>query len=172
MEIQIIEVSGNDLNMLQEISRRTFFQAFAGVNTPGNMQFFLDHHYSKEKLSEELLNPDSQFYFATLDHEPVGYLKLNQRNAQTVLPNDQGLEIERIYMDSDSKGMGIGKLFIRKTIEFAHASRVKFIWLGVWEHNTSAIHFYEKNGFEIYGSHIFKLGDDDQTDLLMRRMIF
>ena len=39
------------------------------------------------------------------------------------------------------------------------------------EHNEPAIRFYEKNGFVKYSNHIFKLGDDDQTDLLLKKIL-
>ena len=42
---------------------------------------------------------DSRFFFAKNNEQILGYLKINQGDAQTVLPNDQGLEIERIYVD-------------------------------------------------------------------------
>ena len=44
---------------------------------------------------------------------------------------------------------------------------MKLIWLGVWEHNVSAIRFYERNQFQLFGKHSFILGSDEQTDLLM-----
>jgi GNAT superfamily N-acetyltransferase len=56
-------------------------------------------------------------------------------------------------------------------IEVAKENSVKFIWLGVWEHNPRAIRFYEKNQFVVFDKHIFMLGDDAQTDLMMRREI-
>jgi ribosomal protein S18 acetylase RimI-like enzyme len=92
-------------------------------------------------------------------------------SAQTVLPNDQAVEIERIYVDRPFKGIGIGKIFISKALEIAFTLEAKYLWLGVWEHNESAIRFYEKNGFEEYSKHIFKLGDDDQTDLLFKKIL-
>ncbi|WP_409516693.1 hypothetical protein [Empedobacter sp.] len=36
------------------------------------------------------------------------------------------------------------------------------------EKNISAINFYLKNGFEKFDQHIFRLGDDEQIDYLMR----
>ena len=38
----------------------------------------------------------------------------------------------------------------------------------VWEQNPRAIRFYEKNGFVSFDKHIFKLGDDKQTDIMMK----
>lgn len=43
------------------------------------------------------------------------------------------------------------------------------VWLGVWEHNPCALAFYRKWQFEVAGEHVFRLGDDPQRDLLMRR---
>ena len=39
---------------------------------------------------------------------------------------------------------------------------------GVWDQNVNAIKFYERNGFRPFNTHSFVLGDDDQTDILMR----
>jgi ribosomal protein S18 acetylase RimI-like enzyme len=39
----------------------------------------------------------------------------------------------------------------------------------VWEHNERALEFYRKWGFEKYGQHVFMLGNDAQTDLLMKK---
>ena len=167
-EIEISEVLPEDLLTLQEISRQTFQQSFAAMNTEENMKYFLEHHYSEEKLLSEILNPDSRFFFAKTKNTIVGYLKINRKGAQTVLPNDDGLEVERIYIDEAFKGQGVGRLFIDKTIESAIKFKAAYIWLGVWEHNRRAIHFYEKIGFIPYSSHIFKLGDDEQTDLLLK----
>ena len=48
---------------------------------------------------------------------------------------------------------------------------LKYIWLGVWQENPKAIQFYTKNGFEVFDQHVFKLGDEEQTDFLMRLFI-
>jgi hypothetical protein len=31
--------------------------------------------------------------------------------------------------------------------------------------------FYKKNGFEKFGQHIFRLGDDEQTDIMMKKAL-
>lgn len=170
-QIQIVEVVLTDLPILQEISKRTFYDSFAALNTAENMKFHLDNYFTSEKLTAEILNPDSKFFFAVYKGTTVGYLKINKGGAQTVLPNDQAVEIERIYVDRQFKGMGIGKMFMSKASEIANETRAKYVWLGVWEHNEPAIRFYEKNGFEKYSKHIFKLGDDDQTDLLLKKIL-
>lgn len=48
---------------------------------------------------------------------------------------------------------------------------MRTIWLGVWEQNTAAIAFYERQGFERFGEHVFRIGNDDQTDYLLARVL-
>jgi ribosomal protein S18 acetylase RimI-like enzyme len=56
-------------------------------------------------------------------------------------------------------------------MDMAAEKRLDYIWLGVWEHNYNARGFYEHNGFKVFGSHEFLLGDDRQTDLLMKKSL-
>ena len=58
-----------------------------------------------------------------------------------------------------------------KAIEVAKLKNSDFVWLGVWEENPRAISFYKKNGFVEFDKHIFKLGNDEQTDIMMKLKI-
>lgn len=170
-EISIKKIGTEELDTLQSISRNTFYNAFAKDNTEANMNMYMDNAFSKESLLEELSNPESQFYFALLNDEVVGYLKLNSGSAQGDLLDENGLEISRIYIEEKYQGRQIGKKLIDKTLEIAKQKKVDFIWLGVWEKNDGAIRFYERNGFVKFSTHHFMLGDDQQTDILMKFII-
>jgi diamine N-acetyltransferase len=47
----------------------------------------------------------------------------------------------------------------------------RFVWLGVWEKNLAAISFYEKRGFHKMGSHSFRMGDEIQNDVIMKKEV-
>jgi ribosomal protein S18 acetylase RimI-like enzyme len=121
-----------------------------------------------EKLTAELNDPNSEFLFAMRNDEVAGYLKINYGASQTDVKDDQSLEIERIYVLENFKGKGIGKSLYAKATEIAYGKNLDYIWLGVWEENHNALSFYRKLGFAEFGRHIFKLGDDKQTDIMMR----
>ncbi len=59
-------------------------------------------------------------------------------------------------------------MLYEKAIQIAMNTDVEYVWLGVWEENPRAISFYKKNGFIEFDRHIFRLGNDEQTDLMMR----
>lgn len=160
-----------DLKELLIVAQHTFYDTFAKVNTEENMKIYLAEHFTFEKLSSEFYNPDSEFYIATLNDRIIGYLKINFGPAQTESDQNNTIEIERIYVLKEFQGHNIGKLLLAKTVEAAQQKKIDFIWLGVWEKNVKAISFYKKNGFTESGKHLFKLGAEEQTDIIMKKNI-
>lgn len=171
LEVNIRKVSIDELESLQQISRTTFAETFSVHNSEENMRNYLHDNLSLEKLGEEIKNPESSFYFAEMEGDLIGYMKLNIGSAQNEWKEDTGLEIERIYVLKKNHGQKIGQLLFEKAISIAGSMEMKYVWLGVWEKNERAIAFYSKNGFTTVDHHFFKLGDDVQRDLLMKRSL-
>ncbi len=169
--IIVQKVTPQEIDLLQQIGRQTFFETFSAGNTEENMNKYLEEGFSKEKLAAELADPNALFYFAWLDQKVVGYLKLNFGASQTELKDDKAVEIERIYVVKDFHGKRVGQLLYEKALEVAREAKASWVWLGVWEENPRAISFYKKNGFVEFDKHIFKLGDDEQTDLMMKLLL-
>ena len=150
------------------ISRQTFKETFADDNTEENMQKYLSEGFSIGKLTTEITNPNSEFYLASSTNKTIGYLKINSGQSQTELKDSSSIEIERIYVLNKFHGKNLGQLLYNKALEIAHQKNVEYIWLGVWEKNPRAIRFYKKNGFVEFDKHVFILGDDEQTDIMMK----
>lgn len=166
--ININPIGQGDIERLQVIGRLTFSETFSEHNSAENMAKYLEEAYSNEKLISELKDPNAVFYFAELDNEVIGYLKLNFGTSQTELKDNKAVEIERIYVAKAFHGKKVGQLLYDKAIEVAKEKTADYVWLGVWEENKRAIQFYKKNGFIEFDKHIFMLGDDAQTDLMMK----
>ena len=166
--LEIKKATAKDLKALQFIGRQTFSETFAEVNSEENMIKYLDESFASEKLTKELNNPSSYFYLAVLDEKVIGYLKLNMGGSQTELKDNDALEIERIYVLKEFHGKKVGQLLFDKAIAIAKAQQVAYVWLGVWEENKRALQFYTKNGFVEFDQHVFVLGDEAQTDIMMK----
>ena len=166
--IEIIKLSINEIYQLQEISKQTFSETFFDGNTEENMEKYLEEAFSIEKLTMELNDNNTEFYFAKIDDKIIGYIKLNFGQSQTELQDDKGLEIERIYVLKEFHGKKAGQILYDQALKIAKHKKSDFVWLGVWEENTRAINFYKKNGFVEFNKHIFQLGNDAQTDIMMK----
>jgi diamine N-acetyltransferase len=166
--LKIKKVTLNDITQLQNIARQTFYETFIAVNTEENVNKYLDESFSEAKLTAELIDRNSEFYFAAINYNIIGYLKVNFGPSQTELKDDKAMEIERIYVLQEFHGKKAGQLLFDKAVEIAVRKNAEYIWLGVWEKNIRAITFYRKNGFFAFDKHTFKLGDERQTDLMMK----
>ena len=165
---EIYDVIIDDIDALKAISIQTFTETFAEQNSEADMQTYISEKLSIEKLSQELNSPYSGFYFLKSGETVLAYLKLNTGQAQTEKHHNNSLEIERIYVLKEYHSKGIGQLLLNRAIDIAKVNANNYIWLGVWEENHRAISFYVKNGFKTIDKHVFKLGDDEQTDLIMK----
>ena len=167
MKCSFRAVTPNDAELLRQISIRTFRQSYEHLNTPENFRSYLNEAFQIQKLKDEINNPESTFYFVENSQGVLGYLKINIGDSQTENRSEECLEVERLYLDQTHQGQGIGSEMMHFIFEIAKSKQKSRVWLGVWERNPDAIEFYSKVGFHKSGSHIFKFGDEDQTDIIM-----
>jgi ribosomal protein S18 acetylase RimI-like enzyme len=168
MNVKFNIVTISDLQTLRDISYHTYHDTFLQITTPEIMEAYLTSAFNPEKLTSELHDPNSTFFFLYKDDVLVGYLKVNENESQNDLKDQDSLELERVYVKSEFHGQGFGKMLIDKGVVIAKQKKKKFAWLGVWENNTKAIAFYEKMGFHKTTTHDFYMGNDRQTDYIMK----
>lgn len=167
----IKECNLEDIENIRYISEKTFCETFAGENTKEDMESYIKENLSYEKIENEVNNTNSKFYLVFSNNEIAAYMKVNFDKAQTEEGHNNTLEVQRIYVLKEYKNKSIGKKLMNKAIEVAKKNNLEYIWLGVWEKNINAIRFYEKQGFVKFDTHIFKLGEDEQVDNLMKLML-
>jgi ribosomal protein S18 acetylase RimI-like enzyme len=161
--------SKEDAALIADLSRQTFYDAFASQNTKENMDRFMNEQFTREALMNEVGAEGNIFLLAFMNDEVAGYARMREGEKRSEFGNKSSIEIARIYATQNTIGKGIGSALMQKCIDIAGEMKKDIIWLGVWEHNQQAIHFYTKWGFEKFGDHIFPLGDDLQTDWLMKK---
>jgi ribosomal protein S18 acetylase RimI-like enzyme len=133
------------------------------------MDAYLAEAFDLEKIRMELETPQSEFHFLYADRKLAGYIKINDVPAQTDINDPNSMELERIYIKSEFKRLGLGTVLIQYAEEIAISRGKAYIWLGVWEKNHRAIAFYERMGYEEFDRHTFRMGDELQSDLVMRK---
>ena len=166
--LSIYQIGIDHLHSLREIAIRTFDETFASTNSRENMEDYNARCFNDQVLKKELQDPESWWYFIEYEHELAGYLKVNVGKAQTELQEEDGFEVERIYVLKDFYGQGVGAALMEHAIQIGRKLGKKYLWLGVHEKNYRALGFYAKFGFREFDDHIFMMGKEPQRDLLMR----
>ncbi|HXM33891.1 MAG TPA: GNAT family N-acetyltransferase [Pyrinomonadaceae bacterium] len=162
---------GLDADLLAELGARTFVETFATDNSAEDMAAYIASSFGPTLQAAELADPDSQFLIAEVDGFAAGYAKLKPGDAPDGVTDERPIELVRLYVSQEWLGLGVGAALMRVCIDEAKQTGYRTIWLGVWEHNARARAFYRKWNFRDVGRHIFQLGADSQTDILMERSV-
>ena len=169
MLLSLRDCAPEDVDILRELSVKTYYDTFASMCAASDMAAYLSEAYDRDKLLRELCDAHEHFFFLYADGKLAGYLKLNEAPSQSDINDDASLEIERIYVSAAFQGKGLGKFLMEQAVHRAAELGKQYVWLGVWERNEKALRFYRNNGFYAVGTHSFVMGDDKQTDHIMRK---
>jgi GNAT superfamily N-acetyltransferase len=163
-----------DAALLTELGARTFKETFAADNTPEDMAAYLGSSFNPTQQAAELADPRATFLVAEageINNVPLGYAMLRFGEAPPEVTGYKPIELVRLYVLQETVGTGVGSVLMQACINEAKLRHFRTLWLGVWEHNHRAQAFYRKWNFYEVGTHVFQLGNDPQTDILMQTSI-
>lgn len=165
-----------DAATIADLARRTFVETYAMFNTAENMRAHVVKHYGVEQQTREIATEGIVYLLALEDDVPAGYTMLRRRSP----PSDavgaeaiaaDSIEVHRFYVDARWHGRGLAQTLMQTAADTARAAGAAALWLSVWEKNPRARAFYAKCGYEDVGTLIFVLGEDRQTDRLLRMQL-
>jgi ribosomal protein S18 acetylase RimI-like enzyme len=160
-----------DAKLLTDLAYTTFWDAFAHhpKNAPDDLNHYMRQAFNQEQIESELADEKNIFLIAEIGGEAAGYSKMVIDYIEPGITAEHPVELSRLYAHQKHLGQGVGQMLMDACFERARDEGRDVMWLGVWEYNPRAQRFYEKNGFRFVGSHVFQLGEDPQTDLLMQK---
>jgi len=169
-EIIIRRAIPEDAKLLTDLAYTTFWDAFSHhpKNAPDDLNHYMRQAFNQEQINAELSDANNIFLIAEIEGEAAGYSKIIIDNIEPGITAERPVELSRLYSHQKHLGQGVGQTLMDACFEHARIEDRDVMWLGVWEYNPRAQRFYEKNGFRVVGSHVFLLGKDAQTDLLMQ----
>ena len=163
----IRRATGQDATVLADLGARTFYDAFAHHNKPEDIERYIAGAFNLAQMARELADPRSTFLLAQMNGQAIGYAKLRAGDAPDCVDGPRPIELERIYVDQNAHGRGVGAALMRTCLDEARQADYGAVWLGVWERNDHAQAFYRKWGFCDVGAKTFTVGADVQNDRVM-----
>lgn len=170
-KINIYQATMQDAEKVAQLSYKTFWDAFHEhpANAPDDLADYMEKAFSLETVRAELKEENSIFLIAEIENETAGYAKVILGNIEDGISAEKPIELNRLYSHQKFLGKGVGKHLLDECFRIGRQNGCDVIWLGVWEFNPRAQAFYKKHGFYEVGKHVFMLGSDPQTDLLMQK---
>ena len=146
MDIHIRMATIDDAELISDLSKRTFYEAFHEQNTKEDMAEFLTINFTLEGTVDEFDNGMNTFFLAYYKGEISGYINLRVCDKLDKYPDVDPVLLSRIYVLDKFIGKGVGKALMQQCISVARDRNKDAICLGVWEHNPRAINFYTSWG--------------------------
>lgn len=152
---------------LDAMAQAIWMETFGQSASPENIADYLAKAYGPDgALIRELADPERRTHLAIDDGRIVGYTKL----IPPFLPDAEpgALQLSQIYVASSHHGRGVAGVLMDWTIATARAAGAPALLLTVWENNPRARRFYDRLGFVHIGNYGFRVGDQIDTDHIMR----
>jgi ribosomal protein S18 acetylase RimI-like enzyme len=170
--VSLRRAEASDARLLAQLGARLFERAFGTATTRHDMAAYLAGAFSVEIQSAELADPDRVTWIAEdAGKAAVGYAMLRRGSRSDGVTSKRPAEVQRVYVDPAWQGQRVGESLLNACVAQATAWHCDLLWLGVWKENARAIAFYQRLGFREVGSQTFRIGDDEQQDLVMSRAL-
>jgi len=169
--ILIREARLSDIPEMRQVAISTYRDTFSESNTPENMRSFIEESYNLPSLTNEFHEKNSMLFLACEENKIIGFSRLRESEEVRTTLGENTLELHRLYVLTEAQGKSVGKLLMEASLLYAKERGYNWIWLGVWERNVHAQRFYRKWGFEKFSEHIFWMGEDAQTDWLLKKKL-
>ncbi len=150
-EIEVRKLEVKDAAFLSEVAIKAYSDHYLHLWNDGG-KWYINKCFTVEALDAELKDANEKFYLALYDSAPVGFLKLHI-DAPLHGEDKRALELERIYLNKEATGKGIGSVLVRLTIKIGKENRKELVWLKAMDTSEDSIAFYKKMGFTITGTY-------------------
>lgn len=171
VEVTVRRGTAGDYELLAEMGARTFVDAYSADIAPEMLAEHVSGEFGPAEQARELAEPGTVFLIAEVADLAAGYAKMAAEDVPESVSGKRPVELNRIYVETEWIGRGVGPTLMRACLEEAAAAGYDAMWLGVWERNARAIAFYCKWGFAKVGTHTFVLTGKAMTDVLMERRL-
>lgn len=156
--IEVKKIDSTSAELLSSLAKKIYAPHYTHLWLTGGMDWYMNEYaYPVSKIRSEIENKKCLHYIAYIKNEPVGYLKINIDAAIEGGDKKEGIEVERIYIDTKAVNKGLGTHLMNFAADIAKSYQKKYIFLKAMDSAQLALQFYKKIGYEIIGS--FRLSD-------------
>jgi ribosomal protein S18 acetylase RimI-like enzyme len=161
----------SDADLLTELGKQTFYEAFCEVTAPDDMAAHLKSSFKKRIIENQIKDERSLFVIAEMDSFPAGYAYSYPTTPPDCIKSEAAIQLVRLYLRKQYYGRSVGDALMQTSIDESRGRGYRRIWLSSWELNHRANAFYKRWQFEIAGRQKFTVGSDIQNDFILCRKI-
>jgi len=143
--ITITPCAISQLELLADIAITSYKQTYNYLWLD-EAEAYLKKFYDKADFKEDIGKTGVYYFFVYADDELIGYFKLKE-GSSPINSEENGLEIEKLYLLQSATGKGVGKTVMTFIFDFANKKQCTTLLLQVMESSPAKL-FYESYGFK------------------------
>lgn len=151
--INFIEVrSPDEISAAASLAYETWNSHYLPIIGQQQIDYMLEKFQSVAAINQQI-EENTKYFIAKIENQPVGYFALAPSSDST------SLQVSKLYVIKNQQRSGIGAAIIYYIETYSIMQNVHRLWLTVNRQNLTAIHFYEKMGFNKTGTLIQDIGN-------------
>jgi diamine N-acetyltransferase len=150
--VSITKAGISSIPIIKELAHTTWQVAYKEILSAAQMDYMLHLIYDESALQQQM-EQGHQFLLAIDNNEAVGFASFSPKENNTAV-----FKLHKIYVHPAQQGKNIGKALLDHIINDIQQKNAVALELNVNRHN-KALHFYQKNGFEIIKEEDIDIGN-------------
>ena len=163
--------TASDADLITELGKQTFYEAFSGMTAPDDMAAHLKSSYNRTAIEDRLKDERSLFFVAEMDSLAAGYVYAYPNRTPDCIKDTAAIQLVRLYVRKKYYGRAVGDALMQTSIDQSRSRGYQTIWLSSWELNHRANAFYKRWQFKAVGRQKFIVGSDIQNDFILSRKL-
>ncbi|MFV3011096.1 GNAT family N-acetyltransferase [Clostridium botulinum] len=142
------KANANDVNELVLLFKN--LQDMHSKNVTNIFNQNIDEYSLKDYINNVILNENHNFYIVEDKKKIIGAIEVITiiEKDNPVLKNREYALIDKLVVDNNYRGYGIGNRLIEYAEKNLKSREIKEIEIYVWEFNRGALNLYEKKGYK------------------------
>jgi prolyl-tRNA editing enzyme YbaK/EbsC (Cys-tRNA(Pro) deacylase)/ribosomal protein S18 acetylase RimI-like enzyme len=165
-EVRLVPAGREDLPMIEDMARETWWHHFPGIISNAQIRYMLDNMYSLGGMEQEMEGGHADYRFIQQGSERVGFCSFGMAE------NGSGMKIHKLYVLPGYQKRGFGRRALRCIESLCREQGATSLILAVNKGNGAAIHLYRCEGFVIQDSVSVDIGGGFvMDDYLMEKQL-
>ncbi|HMV05292.1 MAG TPA: GNAT family N-acetyltransferase [Accumulibacter sp.] len=142
IDISVLPVTDADVEAIIDLARVVWYDTYPAIISRAQIEFMLAQRYTAARIRGELQQAGIWWDQAHVGTQLAGF-------ACSLLTANHELKLDKIYVDPQHQGAGVGARLIAQVAEHARAAACTTLILAVNKHNERAIAAYRRHGFVV-----------------------
>jgi ribosomal protein S18 acetylase RimI-like enzyme len=156
-EITITTAVAGNASLLAQLGKQTFVESHGPSAAQQVIEEYTARNYTTTVFDSLIKDATNLIYILNVGTKAAGYSMMKVNAPHPQIASSNVAKLDRLYLLKEFHDLKLGWRLLQFNISLAKSQQQNAMWLYAWKGNERAVNFYKKAGFEIIGSHDFKL---------------